>query len=120
MRTFLSIDFFRRVGDSPIPGAGAYADALVGAATATGDGDIMMRFLPSFLAVEELRRGASPKNAALIAIDRIKSAYPDFFGAVIVADTYGNHAAACNGMPTFKYSAINRTLNTVTVVEVKC
>jgi N4-(beta-N-acetylglucosaminyl)-L-asparaginase len=37
---------FRRVGDSPIPGAGAYADGTVGAAAATGDGDVMMRFLP--------------------------------------------------------------------------
>lgn len=36
----------RRVGDSPIPGAGAYADNSVGAAVATGDGDVMMRFLP--------------------------------------------------------------------------
>ena len=27
---------FRRVGDSPIPGAGAYADSQVGAAAATG------------------------------------------------------------------------------------
>lgn len=36
-----------RVGDSPIPGAGAYADSEVGAAVATGDGDVMMRFLPS-------------------------------------------------------------------------
>lgn len=38
--------YFRRVGDSPIPGAGAYADHEAGAAVATGDGDIMMRFLP--------------------------------------------------------------------------
>lgn len=35
-----------RIGDSPIPGAGAYADQQVGAAAGTGDGDIMMRFLP--------------------------------------------------------------------------
>jgi len=35
-----------RVGDSPIAGAGAYADQDVGAAASTGDGDIMMRFLP--------------------------------------------------------------------------
>lgn len=39
---------FRRVGDSPIPGSGAYADSLVGGAAATGDGDVMMRFLPRF------------------------------------------------------------------------
>lgn len=37
-----------RVGDSPIPGAGAYADLEAGAAVATGDGDIMMRFLPRY------------------------------------------------------------------------
>lgn len=35
-----------RIGDSPIPGAGAYADDTAGAAAATGDGDILMRFLP--------------------------------------------------------------------------
>ena len=36
-----------RIGDSPIAGAGAYADQKVGAAAGTGDGDIMMRFLPT-------------------------------------------------------------------------
>lgn len=36
----------RRVGDSPIPGAGSYADSTVGGAAATGNGDIMIRFLP--------------------------------------------------------------------------
>lgn len=38
--------YFRRIGDSPIPGAGAYADNAVGGAAATGDGDLMLRFLP--------------------------------------------------------------------------
>ena len=36
-----------RVGDSPVPGAGAYSGDGGGAA-ATGDGDIMMRFLPTY------------------------------------------------------------------------
>lgn len=35
-----------RVGDSPIPGAGNYAKNGVGACGATGNGDVMMRFLP--------------------------------------------------------------------------
>ena len=48
----LLISLKRRVGDSPIPGSGAYADSNVGGAAATGDGDIMMRFLPAYLAVE--------------------------------------------------------------------
>jgi isoaspartyl peptidase/L-asparaginase-like protein (Ntn-hydrolase superfamily) len=38
--------YHSRVGDSPIVGSGAYADNEVGGAAATGDGDIMMRFLP--------------------------------------------------------------------------
>lgn len=38
-----------RVGDSPIIGAGAYADSTAGGAAATGDGDVMMRFLPRYL-----------------------------------------------------------------------
>lgn len=36
----------RRVGDSSIVGSGAYVDNDIGAAAATGDGDVMMRFLP--------------------------------------------------------------------------
>ncbi|CAI5531244.1 unnamed protein product [Closterium sp. Naga37s-1] len=35
-----------RVGDAPIAGAGAYVDSRVGGCGATGDGDVMMRFLP--------------------------------------------------------------------------
>ena len=35
-----------RVGDSPVPGAGNYAVTGIGGCGATGDGDIMMRFLP--------------------------------------------------------------------------
>ena len=41
--------FCRRVGDSAIVGAGSYAMNGAGAAAATGNGDIMMRFLPSFV-----------------------------------------------------------------------
>lgn len=39
---------YSRVGDSPIVGAGAYADSSAGGAAATGDGDVMMRFLPRY------------------------------------------------------------------------
>lgn len=37
---------YYRVGDGPIAGSSSYADDEVGACGATGDGDIMMRFLP--------------------------------------------------------------------------
>ncbi|CAH8459887.1 unnamed protein product [Heterobilharzia americana] len=37
-----------RVGDSPIPGAGGYVVNNIGGAVATGDGDLLMRYLLSF------------------------------------------------------------------------
>ena len=43
--TFSMVYNSRRVGDSPIAGAGAYADSSVGGAAATGDGDVMLRFV---------------------------------------------------------------------------
>ncbi|RZC10215.1 N(4)-(Beta-N-acetylglucosaminyl)-L-asparaginase, partial [Asbolus verrucosus] len=95
-----------RVGDSPIPGAGAYADNEVGAAVATGDGDIMM----SFLAVEEMRRGTSPTKAAEIAIKRIKQKYPSFFGGVLASTNKGEYGAACSGMDTFPFSVASKEL----------
>ncbi|RHY33807.1 hypothetical protein DYB32_001395 [Aphanomyces invadans] len=50
--TIFRLRFVRsRVGDAPLPGAGCYVDNTKGAAAATGDGDIMMRFLPSYQVV---------------------------------------------------------------------
>ncbi|KAL6260844.1 hypothetical protein P5V15_008369 [Pogonomyrmex californicus] len=99
-----------RIGDSPIAGAGAYADQEVGAAAGTGDGDIMMRFLPSFLAVEEMRYGAPPTIAAKKAISRIAQHYPNFFGGVIALNIKGEYGAACNGMAKFPYYVANPIL----------
>lgn len=93
-----------RVGDSPIVGSGGYAVNDVGAATATGDGDIMMRFLPSYQAVESMRLGHSPEEAAKDAISRITRVHPSFSGAILVANTKGEHGAACVGFPKFPYN----------------
>ncbi|KAK0158076.1 hypothetical protein PV327_011159, partial [Microctonus hyperodae] len=109
-----------RIGDSPIPGAGAYADQEIGAAAATGDGDIMMRFLPSFLAVEEMRRGSTPEEAAKVAIRRIVKHYPTFVGGIIALDKNGNYGAACNGIPTFPYYVVNEIFAKPTMKLVHC
>ncbi|XP_028316210.1 N(4)-(beta-N-acetylglucosaminyl)-L-asparaginase isoform X1 [Gouania willdenowi] len=90
-----------RVGDSPIIGAGAYVDSSAGGAAATGDGDVMMRFLPSYLAVELMRAGADPTAACVSAISRIKRHHSEFFGAIICANTTGHYGAACNKVPGF-------------------
>ena len=81
----------RRVGDSPIIGSGAYVDNDVGAACGTGDGDTLMKFLPSYQAVESMRNGMSPDQATKEAIKRIINKKPLFIGAVIAADKSGNH-----------------------------
>src|SRR5437660_2208101 len=62
-----------RVGDSPILGAGLYVDGNVGAAGSTGRGEANLYALCSFLIVEEMRRGAHPKDAGLEALRRIKA-----------------------------------------------
>ena len=62
-----------RVGDSPILGAGLYVDGSVGAAGSTGRGEANLYNLCSFLIVEEMRRGAHPKDAGMEALKRIKA-----------------------------------------------
>ncbi len=62
-----------RLGDSPILGAGLYVDGNVGAAGSTGRGEANLFNLCSFLIVEEMRRGAHPKDAGMEALRRIKA-----------------------------------------------
>ncbi|XP_063233244.1 N(4)-(Beta-N-acetylglucosaminyl)-L-asparaginase isoform X1 [Bacillus rossius redtenbacheri] len=109
-----------RVGDSPIPGSGAYVDGEVGGAAATGDGDIMMRFLPSLVAVEQLRAGAAPSAAGEVALARIARRYPSFTGAVVVLSAAGQHGAACHGLGSFRFSVASPALGGVVTQEVPC
>lgn len=60
-----------RVADSAIIGAGLYADNEVGAATASGVGEEMIRNSASFLVVELMRQGRSPTEACREAIERV-------------------------------------------------
>ncbi|MFT3920688.1 isoaspartyl peptidase/L-asparaginase family protein [Cloacibacterium sp.] len=60
-----------RVGDSPIIGAGLFVDNEIGAATATGHGEEVIRTCGSFLVVELMRQGKSPQQACEEAVRRI-------------------------------------------------
>jgi N4-(beta-N-acetylglucosaminyl)-L-asparaginase len=64
-----------RIGDSPIIGAGLYVDNEVGAATATGHGEEVVRVVGSFLVVELMRSGLSPQKACEEAVKRIKKKF---------------------------------------------
>jgi N4-(beta-N-acetylglucosaminyl)-L-asparaginase len=60
-----------RVGDSPIIGGGLYVDNNVGAATATGVGEEILRVCACHLVVELMRQGHSPQRACEEAAKRI-------------------------------------------------
>src|SRR6266851_1470837 len=62
-----------RLGDSPILGAGLYVDGAVGAAGSTGRGEANLYNLCSFVIIEEMRRGAHPKDAGMEVLKRIKN-----------------------------------------------
>jgi isoaspartyl peptidase/L-asparaginase-like protein (Ntn-hydrolase superfamily) len=70
MRTEIFLELVRQVewhtkctgvGDSPIIGAGLYVDNEIGAATATGHGEEVIRIAGSHLVVELMRQGYSQK-----------------------------------------------------------
>lgn len=52
-----------RVGDSPIIGAGLFVDNEVGAATATGHGEEVIRTVGTHLVVELMRQGRNPQQS---------------------------------------------------------
>jgi N4-(beta-N-acetylglucosaminyl)-L-asparaginase len=66
-----------RIGDSPIIGAGLYVDNEVGAATATGVGEEVIKIVGCHLVVELMRQGNSPEDACRLAVERIVTKSPE-------------------------------------------
>lgn len=60
-----------RVGDSPIIGAGLYLDNEVGAATATGKGEAVIKEAGTAMIVELMRHGYTPQQACEEIVKRI-------------------------------------------------
>ena len=67
-----------RVGDSAIVGSGIFVDNEIGAATATGLGEEVLKTVGSYLIVELIRQGKSPQEACEQAILRIIEKTPNF------------------------------------------
>ena len=86
-----------RVGDSSILGAGLYVDGAVGAAGSTGRGEANLFSLCSFLIVEGMRHGMSPKDAGMAALKRV------------VANTVEKRLRNARGQPNFNlyYYVVN-------------
>src|SRR5436309_7172029 len=83
-----------RIGDSPILGAGLYADNRVGAATATGVGEIAMRLVICKTACELMRRETGP-SAATDTI-RLATKKVGIGMGILTLDRKGRFAAAHN------------------------
>lgn len=87
-----------RVGDSPIIGAGLFVDNEVGAAGSTGRGESVIQIVGGHTVVEFMRRGRSPEEACLAALERIVDA------------TRAPYLLDAKGRPSFdvKFYAVNK------------
>jgi beta-aspartyl-peptidase (threonine type) len=84
-----------RVGDSPILGAGTYADDDLGACSATGRGESAMRVCLAKTAVDLLRSRVHPEEAACAAI-RSMTERVGGHGGLILVDRFGRLGLARN------------------------
>lgn len=106
----LAFKIHGRVGDSPVIGAGMYVDNEVGAAAATGKGEEVLRTCGSFLVVEFMRQGLSPKDACRRALERIVSrhAQTPAFQVAFIALSKAGEIGALSLQKGFQYAlAVN-------------
>ena len=95
-----------RVGDSPIVGAGLYVDGEVGAAGATGRGELALRIAASALVIERMRGGLGVQAACESVIAQIRRRLrpgPDQQLALLAIDLDGGCGAAAL-LPGFSYA----------------
>lgn len=90
----LALKFPGRVGDSPIVGAGNYADARYGAAACVGKGELAIRFSTARTAVLHLRAGKTPRQACETVIREVRNEEPNGILQVLVVGRTGAAAAA--------------------------
>jgi L-asparaginase len=95
-----------RLGDSPIIGAGSYADTRYGAAACTGVGEMTIRCCTARSIVLYMKAGASVADAVMEAVDDMRRLKGGLIGRVTVhaIDTRGNHkVVAVNGDGSNRY-----------------
>jgi N4-(beta-N-acetylglucosaminyl)-L-asparaginase len=100
-----------RVGDSPIIGHGLYVDPKRGAATGTGHGELISGICGSFLIVELMGRGASPKDAIYETLSRLAQCWPlqKEHQVAYIATTPSGKFASGALRSGFKYSVCHGT-----------
>ena len=84
-----------RVGDSAVVGAGTYADDTLGAGSATGNGEAILRTTLTRTAIELLRDGRGPTQAAQVAVELLRKRTGGEAGVVLI-DPLGRVGYAYN------------------------
>lgn len=84
-----------RVGDTPLVGSGAYADNLLGAASATGLGEAIMKVVLSKTALDMIHKEGDPKRAVERAIKLMEERVGGSAGLIMI-DPLGNVGIAHN------------------------
>jgi len=82
-----------RLGDSPIPGAGFYADSRFGAAACTHTGEMTMRCGTARTIVLALRLGHTLHDAVRLAAEELAELREGFLAGVVIhaVDAHGQH-----------------------------
>lgn len=109
----LAFKMHGRVGDSPIIGSGLFVDNEIGAATATGLGEEVLKTVGSFLVVELMRQGKTPQQACEEAIRRIMKKQPDRkdFQVGYIAVNKKGEIGAFSIHPGFSYTVYQKGEN---------
>ena len=99
-----------RVGDSPIIGAGNYADNRHGACACTGMGEMAIRACTAYGLVSHLRAGLSIKSAGQKAMEDLRDLGGEFIGGMnlIALDRDGNHVGMTTRAGNYVYCAACR------------
>src|ERR1700733_13433500 len=95
-----------RLGDSPIIGAGSYADTRYGAAACTGAGEMTIRCCTARSVVLYMKQGASVADAVREAVEDMRALQGGLISRVTIhaIDTKGNcKVVAVNGTADNKY-----------------
>ncbi len=97
-----------RVADSPLVGCGYYADDTAGAASATGNGDVMANYCTSMFIVQRMAGGAHPQDACNDVMRLMAKTAPnlhDDMYCVIAIDRQGEiGAASMNSKQSLQYA----------------
>lgn len=97
-----------RVADSPLVGCGYYADSAAGAASATGNGDVMANYCTSAFIVRRMGQGLHPQEACDELMRLMAKTAPnlhDDMYCVVAIDPRGEiGAASMNSKQSLQYA----------------